>query len=69
MENVNIKNNFAGEGDNSKEKNTFVLTLVLVFIILFVSGVQILPYFYKGVPGHYHNPQDRCGWPYGKCKI
>lgn len=69
MENVNIKNNFTEESNNSNEKNIFVLTLALVFIALFVLGVQILPYFYKGVPGHYHNPQEQCGWPYGNCKI
>lgn len=50
-------------------RNKLVLTLTLTAVSLLLLGVQILPYFYGGSPGHYHSPLERCGWPYGHCKI
>ncbi|MBU6431500.1 MAG: hypothetical protein KGJ58_03915 [Patescibacteria group bacterium] len=50
-------------------KNKLILSVILAVISLFVFGVQLMPYIYGGTPGHYHSPLERCGWPYGPCKI
>ncbi|MEK7157678.1 MAG: hypothetical protein AAB688_01215 [Patescibacteria group bacterium] len=67
--NFDRQNSYPVKDSDFVFRNKLVLTITFTLISLFVLGIQLMPYVYGGVSGHYHGSEKHCGWPYGSCKM